>query len=119
MLQILSWFPWWEADATYGIVEIMKYETNDLGSNPGAIYLYISIPFMPHSTFWASVYSLYLAYGLLGRLNKTVQQFPFCELQTPGHLWPFYKMPEKAYTREKESFRDLRLKTVVKSSGFK
>lgn len=64
-------------------------------------------------------YSLHLAYGLLGRLKKTVQQFLSCELQTPGHLWPYYKRSEKADTREKESFRDLRLKSGIKSSRFK
>lgn len=58
------------------------------------------------STLWASVYSLYLLHRLLGRPNKIVQPVSVCELQTPEHLWPYYKRPEKAYTREKESFRD-------------
>lgn len=79
--------------------------------------LSISIPFMPQS----SGPQLFTALRLWAtrKTKKDSAAVPSCELQTPGHLWSYYKRSEKAYTREKESFRDLRLKTGVKSSRFK
>lgn len=71
------------------------------------------------STLWASVYSLYLLHGLLGRPNKIVQPVSVCELQTLsifGHI----TRGLKKHTLEKKNHLGIKTENLgVKWSGFK